>query len=121
MGQDFLKRNFGVTPKYAWQLDPFGHSSSMPKIFKELGFEAVFFGRMDDSLKQEWIRDQDLTLMWNPTFEGISGTYNGGPLFTNVLYRTYLPPCDLPAGDYWNPNSLPRKFGDTTAKIYREI
>ena len=46
-----------MTPRFGWQLDPFGHSASLAKLFGELGFEGVFFGRMDDSLKQLWIRN----------------------------------------------------------------
>ncbi len=51
VGNDFLMREFNVTPRFGWQLDPFGHSASMAKLFGDLGFEGVFFGRMDDSLK----------------------------------------------------------------------
>ena len=24
-----------------------------------------------------------------------------------MFYRTYLPPCGFPAGDYWNPQNIP--------------
>ena len=28
IGMDFLKSEFGVTPKVAWSIDPFGHSTT---------------------------------------------------------------------------------------------
>ena len=48
MGHDFLKREFGVVPKVAWHIDTFGHSSTTARLFKELGFEAIFFSRLSD-------------------------------------------------------------------------
>ena len=38
---------FGVKPKVAWQLDPWGHSSAQAQIFAELGMESVYFARMN--------------------------------------------------------------------------
>ena len=50
VGHDFLWREFKVIPKVAWQADAFGHSSENAKIFMELGFEAFFFGRMNNKM-----------------------------------------------------------------------
>lgn len=102
VGQDFLRRNFGIVPKIAWHLDAFGHSASMPKLYEEMGYEAVFFGRMDDSVKTQWIREADLAFNWKPEFEGINGTYQGDGIFSHVFYRTYLAPCGFPLSDNWN-------------------
>lgn len=38
-GHDFLWTEFGVKPRTAWQLDPFGHSAAYAKIFEDLGLE----------------------------------------------------------------------------------
>lgn len=44
----FLNRTFGVTPKVAWQIDPFGHSATQASLLSAAaGFEALFFGRAD--------------------------------------------------------------------------
>ena len=40
-------REFSATPSVAWQLDPFGHSSGIADLFSEIGFEAMFFARMN--------------------------------------------------------------------------
>lgn len=40
-------KEFGIRPKIGWHLDPFGHSSTNPMIFAEMGFDAWFFARLD--------------------------------------------------------------------------
>jgi len=52
VGHDFLARELFVTaPKIAWHMDSFGHSSTVARVFEELGFEALFFSRMNETLK----------------------------------------------------------------------
>lgn len=38
-GHDYVLRHFGVKPRVAWQVDPFGHSSFTPSLFAQLGYE----------------------------------------------------------------------------------
>ncbi len=40
-GMDWVKKHFGVVPKTAWQIDPFGHASNTPDLMEELGFENM--------------------------------------------------------------------------------
>lgn len=47
IGHDFLMREFGVRPRIAWHLDPFGHSNANARLFAEMGFDALFFARLD--------------------------------------------------------------------------
>ena len=51
LGHAFLMREFGVKPKMAWHCDPFGHSASTAELFNKMGFDAIFFGRIDDEEK----------------------------------------------------------------------
>ena len=50
-GHDWLMEIFGIKPKVAWQLDPWGHSSAQAQIFAELGMESVYFARMNKWFK----------------------------------------------------------------------
>ena len=50
-GHEFLKKEFGIVPKIAWIVDNFGHSATTPQLFKKMGFEALFFSRVDDAEK----------------------------------------------------------------------
>lgn len=46
-GHDFLLKEFGVKPRVAWHIDPFGHSNASPRLFSDMGFDAWFFARLD--------------------------------------------------------------------------
>lgn len=46
-GQQWVLENIGVAPSIGWQIDPFGHSNANARLFHEMGFNAMFFGRMD--------------------------------------------------------------------------
>jgi len=46
-GHQFLKKEFDVTPRVAWLLDSFGHSSANAWLYSDMGLEALFVGRVD--------------------------------------------------------------------------
>ncbi len=43
----FLKHHFNVVPTVGWQIDAFGHSSTMMAFSNLMGFNAVFSPRID--------------------------------------------------------------------------
>lgn len=60
LGQDFLRTEFAVEPKIAWQLDTFGHSSAIADLFSEMGMETVVFARMNEQSLEQRKLDQEL-------------------------------------------------------------
>ena len=86
LGHTFLKNELGVVPKVGWQLDPFGHSSTQASVFTaKLGFDALYFGRIDyQDLKKRKL-DQECEGLWNASsslndttvFWGLTGSYAG--------------------------------------------
>jgi alpha-mannosidase len=46
-GHRFIEREFNYKPRVGWQVDTFGHSSTNALLFAEMGFDALFFARMD--------------------------------------------------------------------------
>jgi alpha-mannosidase len=49
MGHQFLKKEFGVTPRVGWMIDAFGHSAANAALFADFGFDALYFSRIEES------------------------------------------------------------------------
>ncbi|CAI5469722.1 unnamed protein product [Closterium sp. Yama58-4] len=48
LGLRFLRSEFNVTPRIAWQIDPFGHSATQASLITaQAGFDGIFFSRAD--------------------------------------------------------------------------
>ncbi|XP_075234811.1 lysosomal alpha-mannosidase-like [Lycorma delicatula] len=96
LGHKFMKDTFGECnlPKVAWQIDPFGHSSEVALEFTEMGFDGLFFSRMDRKEFDKRKRGKELEMIWQPdTREG-----SKGELFTGQTYdpdHPYHPPTSL--------------------------
>ena len=68
IGHQFLKKEFGVTPRVGWMIDAFGHSAANAALFADFGFDAVYFSRIDEELR---IASPDAkinpqTFLWRP-------------------------------------------------------
>ena len=48
----------------AWQIDPFGHSREQANIFAEMGFDGLFFGRLDYADKEKRLREKSMEMVW---------------------------------------------------------
>lgn len=65
-GLQFLKDTFGkcALPKIGWQIDPFGHTREMASIFSQMGFDALFFSRLDWRDKSERLETNTAEMLW---------------------------------------------------------
>ncbi|KAL3909440.1 MAG: hypothetical protein SGILL_008086, partial [Bacillariaceae sp.] len=86
LGHSFLKREFNVTPKVGWQLDPFGHSATQASLMSyKMGFDALYFGRIDYQDLSKRHADRECEGLWNASsswkdstvFWGLTGSYQG--------------------------------------------
>eukprot|EP00126_Sphaerothecum_destruens_P011288 Sdes_comp20887_c0_seq2m17982 len=85
-GFEFLLQEFDVRPRTAWQIDPFGHSSTQAMIFSRLGFEAFFMTRIDYQDKDLRIRQKNLQFLWK---------FSNNPndkIWTHVMHDHYCTP-----------------------------
>jgi hypothetical protein len=88
LGHEFLKEAFnGYVPKVGWQIDPFGHSNTHAWLSDAVGFDSLFFGRIDyqDMIKRK--KESNLEFIWKGShsipeaqvFTGVFSSGNYGP------------------------------------------
>mmetsp|Transcript_32820 Transcript_32820/g.50127 ORF Transcript_32820/g.50127 Transcript_32820/m.50127 type:complete len:226 (+) Transcript_32820:1364-2041(+) len=66
IGQQFLQREFGLHPKVSWQIDAFGVSTGYARLARDVGFDGLFFSRMDISEKKELRKKHQKQQVWRP-------------------------------------------------------
>lgn len=85
----FLKSEFGECgqPINGWLVDSFGHSIGVKKLWKYLGFESLFFGRVDyEEYYGNRSKNNSLELLWGETHENNPDLEND-QMFTYFLNR----------------------------------
>ena len=89
VGLRWLKETFNYVPEVAWHIDPFGHQASTASLFSRMGFNSLFFTRIDYQDKLERMRNQELEMIWRPfQYSNQESTY----IFTHSQFRHYSPP-----------------------------
>lgn len=78
-----LNDTFGscARPHIGWQIDPFGHSREQASLFAQLGFDGMFFGRLDYQDKSKRLKDKTMEFIWK-------GSLNLGNEFLKKLNAT---------------------------------
>eukprot|EP01083_Nonionella_stella_P276753 940645_1 len=86
LGHRFLNETFGVVPKVAWQIDPFGHSSTVASLFQQMGFDGYVLNRIDYQDKAYREKNKEMQFYWRPSQS------SSDVIFTHVTYNHYSPP-----------------------------
>ncbi|XP_064640290.1 lysosomal alpha-mannosidase-like isoform X2 [Lineus longissimus] len=90
LGFKFLRDNFGdcARPRVAWQIDPFGHSKEQASLFAQMGYDGLFFARIDYADKAKRIAEKTLEMMWKAS----NNLGSSGNIFTGAFYGGYGAP-----------------------------
>ncbi|XP_014491295.1 probable alpha-mannosidase At5g13980 isoform X2 [Vigna radiata var. radiata] len=97
LGHQFLKEEFGVTPRIGWQIDPFGHSAVQAYLLgAEVGFDSLFFGRIDYQDRANRKKEKSLEVIW----QGSKSLGSSAQIFAGAFPENYEPP----AGFYFEVN-----------------
>ncbi|XP_063225355.1 lysosomal alpha-mannosidase-like [Bacillus rossius redtenbacheri] len=72
-------------PRIGWQIDPFGHSKETASIMAQMGFDALFFARLDYQDKQRRKDMQTMEMVWRAN----KNLGSSADLFTSILYNHY--------------------------------
>ncbi|KPU73915.1 uncharacterized protein Dana_GF15795, isoform B [Drosophila ananassae] len=89
-GLRLLNDTFGECgrPRVGWQIDPFGHSREMASMFAQMGFDGMFFGRLDYQDKDERLMTKNAEMIWH----GSANLGEQSDLFSGALYNNYQAP-----------------------------
>ena len=63
-GHQYLLHAFGVVPRVAWQIDPFGHSAVTPTLFSLMGFQALVINRVHHQIKDYFKEKRHMEFLW---------------------------------------------------------
>lgn len=99
LGHQFILDNFGVRPKIAWHVDPFGSSSVTPTLWAMSGFDDFVIARIDFRLKEQFKQEKHMEFTWR----GSKSLGNQTDMFTHVLYDDYC----TPHGFEWEESDPP--------------
>ncbi|XP_014666613.1 PREDICTED: alpha-mannosidase 2x-like [Priapulus caudatus] len=79
-GHEWLWHNVGVRPRNSWQIDPFGHSSSIAYILNLVGFENAVIHRIHHGFKWHLATERNLEFRWRQYWDA----EDARPLFTHA-------------------------------------
>ncbi|XP_064633968.1 lysosomal alpha-mannosidase-like [Lineus longissimus] len=90
LGLKFLEDNFGECgrPRAAWQIDPFGHSKEQASLFAQMGYDGIFFARIDEQDRVNRKATKTMEMVW----QGSNNLGEAADLFTGVFFTHYSSP-----------------------------
>ncbi|KAK1303873.1 hypothetical protein QJS10_CPB11g01988 [Acorus calamus] len=89
LGHRLIKTQFNQVPRIGWQIDPFGHSAVQAYLLgAELGFDALYFARIDYQDRAKRLIDKSLEVIWR----GSSTFGSSSQIFTSAFPVHYSPP-----------------------------
>ncbi|KAL3829432.1 hypothetical protein ACJIZ3_018234 [Penstemon smallii] len=89
LGHRFILDEFGKKPRVGWQIDPFGHSAVQAYLLgAELGFDSLFFARIDYQDRAKRKDDKTLEVIW----QGSRSLSSSSQIFTGIFPIHYDPP-----------------------------
>uniref|UniRef100_A0A7N0T7N2 Alpha-mannosidase n=1 Tax=Kalanchoe fedtschenkoi TaxID=63787 RepID=A0A7N0T7N2_KALFE len=89
LGHKFIKETFDKIPRIGWQIDPFGHSAVQAYLLgAELGFDALFFARIDYQDRAKRKDEKSLEVVWR----GSKSLGSSSQIFTGIFPKHYDPP-----------------------------
>ncbi len=68
IGNQWVAKNLGVTPRVGWQLDAFGHTLTNAQVMAEAGFDAWFTGRFSFGDQVTRQLEHSFQYMWRPKY-----------------------------------------------------
>ncbi|XP_067673704.1 lysosomal alpha-mannosidase-like [Haliotis asinina] len=92
LGFQWIQKELGecAMSNIGWHIDQFGHSREHSSLFAQMGFDAIFLGRIDFQDHARRIQSRDMETVWMTSPRNL-----GNSLFTSILYDGYFSPANL--------------------------
>lgn len=85
-GHQWVMENLGIKPTSGWSVDPFGHSATMPYLWKQAGISNMVISRIHQAIKGSLILEGSLEFYWKQYWDA----KGSGDIFCHVMpYLTY--------------------------------
>ncbi|XP_055353535.1 alpha-mannosidase 2x-like [Paramacrobiotus metropolitanus] len=68
-GHQWLHRTFNITAKHGFSIDPFGYSSTMPYILKNLGFDSMYIKRIHYIIRKRLVLNGASQFLWQQPWD----------------------------------------------------
>ncbi|XP_059478736.1 lysosomal alpha-mannosidase-like [Neocloeon triangulifer] len=75
-------------PHVGWQIDPFGHARETASIMSQMGFDGLFFARLDEADKINRYKNKELEIVWKAS----ANLGSAASLFTVAFHDYYHAP-----------------------------
>jgi hypothetical protein len=113
-GHEYILSLFGVRPRIAWSIDPFGHAAASAAIAAAAGYEAFVINRIDHTVKPALKQRAAMEFIWqpyapSPALAAAAGrasgpiawsSYTNASIFTHVLHTHYSAPRSFDFENY---------------------
>jgi len=98
VGHEWIYKEFGVRPKIGWDIDTFGHTDMNTRLYAQMGFEAMFFSRLDKADKNERSKEEKrgMNFLWRPSSSHFGDQYQ---ILTHVFRTDYCYPTGFSIAD----------------------
>ncbi|XP_062617760.1 alpha-mannosidase 2-like isoform X1 [Saccostrea cucullata] len=74
-GHQWIMENLQVKPKNSWAIDPFGHSGTVPYLWKKAGLENMVIQRIHQATKGSLAQKKSLEFLWRQPWD-IKGSWD---------------------------------------------
>ncbi|XP_060063036.1 alpha-mannosidase 2-like [Ylistrum balloti] len=112
-GHQWLGENLHTKPVNSWSIDPFGHSGTMPYLWKSAGLDNMVIQRIHQSTKAALARNKSLEFQWRQAWDSSQKTDILCHTMPYMLYgtkHTCGPNPDVCLMfDFWQAESLARR------------
>ena len=85
-GHQWLLQHLHQTPRHGFSIDPFGYSSSMPYLLKNLGFESIFIQRIHYVIRKRLVHAKASQFLWQQPWDA----KNTEAMFTYMRCHSFL-------------------------------